>query len=156
MARSPGSFWGVGGLMIEKVSPEAQAFIAAHRVARLATADADGVPHVIPICYGYDGGYIYSAIDLKPKRVAALELKRVRNVSVNPRVALVIDDYSEDWSQLAFVMVQGIASILPHGEQRSRAEATLRDKYPQYAGLLEEGCTVVRITPEKVVSWGRL
>jgi PPOX class probable F420-dependent enzyme len=108
------------------------------------------------VCYVYDGSHIFSAIDLKPKRVGAQLLKRLRNVSVNPRVALLVDDYSEDWSQLAYVLIQGVAIILQDGEQRARAESMLRDKYPQYTRLLEAGSAVLRITPEKVVSWGRV
>ena len=123
-------------------------------MARLATADAKGTPHVIPICYAFDGRHIYSAIDLKPKRVAALQLKRVRNIATNPRVALVIDDYSEDWSALAYVLVQGEAQMLESGEERARAESMLREKYPQYAELLAEGCAVLKITPERITSWG--
>ena len=138
------------------IKPEVQAYIDAHRVARLATADAQGTPHVIPICYAFDGHHVYSALDLKPKRVAALRLKRVRNIMANPRVALVIDDYSEDWSALAYVLIRGVAEIVEDGEELRRAEAMLRDKYPQYQELLEEGCTVLKITPDGITSWGRI
>ena len=125
-------------------------------MARLATADSQGKPHVIPVCYAFDGARIYSALDLKPKRVAARRLKRVRNIMANPNVALVIDDYSEDWTTLAYVLVHGVAEILETGDERRRAEALLRDKYAQYQGLLEEGCTVIRITPSRIVSWGSI
>ena len=87
-------------------------FINAHRVARLATADALGRPAVIPICYVFDGTSLYSAIDQKPKRGGPKELQRIRNIRVNPNVALVIDDYSENWSQLVYVLVHGIAQII--------------------------------------------
>ena len=140
--------------MVGEIEPEARAFIAKHRVARLATADSQGAPHVVPICYAFDGRRIYTALDLKPKRVSPRSLKRVRNVKANPRVALVIDDYSEDWSRLAYVLIKGSAHVLEGGEERSRAEAMLRDKYPQYETALERGCTVLRITPEAVVGWG--
>ena len=131
-------------------------FIASHRVARLATADAGGAPYAVPICYAFDGECIYTAIDLKPKRVGGRELKRVRNILENPQVALVIDDYSEDWSHLAYVMVRGNAEIIEDGEERLNAEVLLREKYQQYADMLEPGCAVIRITPERVVSWGAL
>jgi PPOX class probable F420-dependent enzyme len=140
--------------MTPKITPQVSAFIASHRVARLATADADGAPHVIPVCYAFDGRYIYSALDLKPKRVEALRLKRVRNVLANPRVALVIDDYSEDWSALAYVLVQGTAELVEDEDEQRLAESLLREKYPQYVEFLEERCPVLRVTPEKVVSWG--
>ena len=130
------------------------AFIAGHRVGRLATADAGGTPHVIPVCYAFDGRRLYSALDLKPKRVEPRRLRRVRNILENPRVALVIDDYSEDWSELAYVLVLGVAEIVDGGSERDNAELLLRDKYPQYLDLLKEGSAIIRITPDRVASWG--
>lgn len=128
-------------------------FVASHRVARLATADAGGASYVVPICYAFDGERIYTAIDLKPKRVGGPELKRVRNIRENPQAALVIDDYSENWSELAYVMIRGDAEVIEDGEERLNAEVLLREKYRQYAEMLEPGCAVIRITPKRVVSW---
>lgn len=125
-------------------------------MARLATADASGEPHAVPVCYAYDGSSIYSALDLKPKRVAGRRLKRVRNILANPRVALVIDDYSEDWSALAYVLVQGRAELVEDEDEQHRAESLLREKYPQYQEMLEEGATIIRIMPERVIGWGRV
>ena len=139
-----------------EIDDRTKAFISSHRVARLATADAAAAPHAIPICYSFDGSRIYSALDLKPKRVAALRLKRVRNIEANPEVALVIDDYSEDWDALAYVLVHGTASVLEDGDERDRAENMLREKYPQYRELLRPGCTILRITPTDVTTWGRV
>jgi PPOX class probable F420-dependent enzyme len=140
--------------MVDIFTPEAAEFIKMHRIARLATADAGGAPYAVPICYAFDGDCIYSAIDLKPKRAGGRPLKRVRNILENPEVALVIDDYSEDWDKLAYVMIRGRAEIVESGEERQRAETLLREKYPQYARMLEPGCTVIRIRPARVVSWG--
>ena len=85
---------------------EAEAlFIQQQRVARLATADAEGHPHVVPVCYAFDGARFYIPLDEKPKRVAAIQLKRVRNIEARPEVSLVIDRYDDDWSQLAYVQV---------------------------------------------------
>ena len=134
-------------------SPQATEFVRSHRVARLATADADGAPFVVPVCYAFDGKRIYTAIDLKPKRVGGRALKRVRNILENPQVALVIDDYSEDWSELTYVMVRGVAVLIESGEERQRAEHLLRQKYQQYETMLQPGCPVIRITPERVISW---
>lgn len=149
---------GEGDITVLKIAPEVAEFIASHRVARLATADAAGVPHAVPICYVFDGICIYSALDLKPKRVQGRALKRVRNILENPNVALIIDDYSEDWNELAYVLIQGSAhlvdALMDQGEEQRRAEALLREKYPQYEALLEPGCTVIRIAPSNVVSWG--
>ncbi len=134
---------------------EAAAFVAARRVGRLATADERGRPHVVPVCYAFDGHRIYTAVDRKPKRRPARGLKRVLNVLANPNVALVVDDYSEDWTELAYVLVHGSAELLEDGEERTAAETLLRDKYPQYRELLDPGCAVIAITPTKTVAWGR-
>jgi PPOX class probable F420-dependent enzyme len=137
--------------------PEAAAaFLASHRVGRLATADEEGRPHAVPVCYAFDGRRIYTAVDRKPKRRAARGLKRVLNVLANPNVALVVDDYSEDWTELAYVLVHGSAELLEDGEERDAAEKLLRDKYPQYHELLAPGCAVIAITPTKTVAWGRV
>ena len=138
------------------MNDDERAFIASHRVARFATADVQGVPHVIPITYAYNQGAIYSALDLKPKRVESLRLKRVRNILENPNVSLVIDDYSEEWSKLAYVLIRGTAALLEDGEERDLAESLLRDKYPQYELMLESGCTILKISIERVTSWGRI
>ena len=134
---------------------EAAAFVAARRVGRRAAADERGRPHVVPVCYAFDGHRIYTAVDRKPKRRPARGLKRVLNVLANPNVALVVDDYSEDWTELAYVLVHGSAELLEDGEERTAAETLLRDKYPQYRELLDPGCAVIAITPTKTVAWGR-
>ena len=135
------------------IAPDTAEFVMSHRVARLATADGGGAPYAVPICYAFDGARIYTAIDLKPKRVGGRQLKRVRNILENPQVAVVIDDYSEDWSALAYVMIRGRAEILEEGDERQRAEYLLREKYPQYAEMLEPGCAVIGISVERIVSW---
>lgn len=141
-------------------SQEVSDFVANRRVARLATVDAGGTPYIVPICFAFDGARIYSAIDLKPKRVGGRALKRVRNIMENPQVAIVIDDYSEDWSELAYVMIRGSADIIieegKDGEERERAEKLLRGKYPQYEVMMQSGCAIIRIAPERVVSWGAI
>ena len=137
------------------IDPAVGRFLSEHRVGHLATADAEGRPHVIPVCYVYDGEHIYSALDLKPKRVDAMRLKRVRNIIENDEVALVVDDYSENWEQLAYVLVHAKAAIVTDPGEQTRAESMLRAKYPQYGELLEDGCTVLRLTPTRYVHWGR-
>jgi len=131
-------------------------FINAHRVARLATADEVGRPTVIPICYVFDGTSFYSAIDQKPKRVVPEELRRIRNIRANPNVALVIDDYSENWSELAYVLVHGVAEILEPNESMSEqatAISALRLKYDQYRSMPIEGNPVIKIVPNRVQLW---
>lgn len=133
------------------LSDREAAFIERQRVARLATADAEGKPHVIPICFAYRDGCFYSVVDEKPKR--SMRLKRLRNIEANPRVALVLDEYSEDWSQLAWVLVEGVAEVLTGGAAYSKALIALRQKYPQYRSMALEGRPLIRIRPERVLSW---
>lgn len=136
---------------------EQSAFLQAQRVGRLATADETGQPHVIPVCYACDGRSFYIALDTKPKRVAPQRIKRVRNILENPQVALVIDRYSDDWSQLAYVLIRGTAALLPPGdEEQSRAIDLLRSRYPQYRSMPIQDQPVIVIRPSSVVSWGTL
>jgi PPOX class probable F420-dependent enzyme len=129
-------------------------FIREHRVARLATADGDGRPAVVPVCYVFDGGCFYSPIDEKPKAVSQRGLKRVRNIESNPHVSLVIDDYSEDWSSLQYAIVFGFAEIILPGGEHARAVGLLRDKYPQYALMAIDERMMVKITPTRIKRWG--
>ena len=124
------------------------------RVARLATVDETGYPHVVPVCYATDGQAYYSAIDRKPKRTPPERLKRIRNIRANPRVALLIDHYEEDWRRLRFVLVQGRAELLQDGPEWETACGLLETKYPQYRAMpLAEAGLMIKITPERVVGW---
>jgi len=125
------------------------------RVARLGTADRAGQPLVVPVCYVFDGRACFSAIDAKPKRVAAGTLRRVRNIAENPRVSLAVDRYDEEWSRLCWVIVQGRADILTDGPERAVAVDLLRAKYPQYRamGLDRDTTIVIRISPERTLFW---
>jgi len=125
------------------------------RVARLATLDETGHPHLVPVCYATDGHAYYSAIDGKPKRTPPEGLKRVRNIRANPAVALLIDHYEEDWRRLRYVMVQGRAELLGSGPEWETARELLVAKYPQYTAMpLGEAGLVIKITPEHVITWG--
>jgi coenzyme F420-0:L-glutamate ligase / coenzyme F420-1:gamma-L-glutamate ligase len=130
------------------------AFLEAQRVGRLATADRAGQPHVVPVCYACDGISLFVALDAKPKRVDARQLKRVRNILENPAVALVVDRYQEDWSQLAFLLIQGTAALLePGAGEHTRVIALLRARYPQYAAMPIEQNPAIAIRPISVVGW---
>ncbi len=133
----------------------ARAFLARHRVAHLATADAAGVPHVVPVCYAMTGGRIYFVVDDKPKHPGGRALKRMRNIAENPQVALVVDVWSEDWRRLAFLLVRGPAGIVGDDRERRRALRALRVRYPQYRVMTLAGPThpVVGITPVHVHLW---
>ena len=142
---------------MRELSQAEQEFLVGHRVARLTTADAQGQPFVVPICYVFEGGIFYSALDEKPKSVAPTHLKRVRNILENPQAAIVIDEYHEDWSQLAYIQIRGRAELVnPGGEEHAAAISSLRAKYPQYRHMAIDQQPVLRITPTSVVSWGAI
>ena len=129
-------------------------FAAESRVARLATIDDAGHPHVVRVCYAMGGRAYYSPIDAKPKRTPPDRLKRVRNIRANPKVALLIDHYEEDWARLRFLMVQGRAELLSGGTEWRTARALLEAKYPQYRALpLPPEGPVIKIVPDHVVRW---
>ncbi len=131
----------------------AEAFLAAARVARLATVSADGSPHVVPVVYAIRGRRIYIALDEKSKRVAPLRLRRVRNITAEPRVSLLVDRYGENWRRLAWVRVDGVARILHRGKTHALAIALLRAKYRQYRKMDLEARPIVEIVVRRVVSW---
>jgi PPOX class probable F420-dependent enzyme len=131
-------------------------FLARSRVAHLATADATGRPHVVPICFVVHGRTLYFVLDRKPKRVAPHRLRRVRNLVANPRVAVVVDRYREDWSRLAFVLVEGRARVLRRGEARAVALRLLRRKYAQYRKMDLDSRPVVAVGVRRATAWGRL
>lgn len=139
------------------ISPAIHAKLKAARIARLATLDAEGRPHVIPVCFVWSGSVFYSAIDRKPKRVAPTRLARLKNIQETPHVALLIDQYDEDWTRLWYVLVRGEAKMVSSLAERKRAIQRLRAKYPQYdANMLADDAPVLRITPVRVTAWGKL
>ena len=110
---------------------EARARFAAARVARLATADAAGRPHLVPIAFAVAGDTIYSAVDAKPKRTRAL--RRLANVRANPAVSLLVDHWDEeDWARLWWVRADGRGRVLAPDEAEARhAVELLRERYPR-------------------------
>ena len=133
-----------------------RAFLRSRRVARLASANAHGEPHVVPVCFVLDEQSVYITIDDKPKREGTRALKRLRNIAENPAVSFVADHYEEDWSRLAWVMLRGRAEILHHGEEHDRAQALLRARYPQYRDMALAALPVIAIRIARVASWGKL
>jgi PPOX class probable F420-dependent enzyme len=125
------------------------------RVARLGTADRDGRPLVVPVCYALDDvtGRLYSAIDAKPKRTR--DLRRLRNIAENPRGSVLVDHWDEDWSRLAWVMVEGRAETVTGGPDLARALGLLLDKYPQYRAMaLDRVATAaIVVRPDRVRHW---
>jgi PPOX class probable F420-dependent enzyme len=131
-------------------------FLEAHRVGHLATAGADGAPHVVPVCYALDDDALYFVADAKPKRRPARALQRLVNLRANPRAAVVVDDWDEDWTRLAWVLVRGTAAFVEGDGLHADALARLRARYPQYRAMsLDDRVAhpIVRIAPVSVTSW---
>jgi PPOX class probable F420-dependent enzyme len=111
---------------------EARRRFGAARVARLATADAAGRPHVVPVTFALAGDTVYSAVDAKPKRGTAL--RRLANVRANPRVALLVDHYAEDWDTLWWVRADGAGRVLETDDPEAvRAAELLAARYERFA-----------------------
>jgi PPOX class probable F420-dependent enzyme len=111
------------------------------------------------VCFAYDGKVFYTAIDQKPKRVTPERLTRLRNILAVPQVALLIDQYDEDWAQLWYILIRGKAKLLPMRGHKERAWALLKlkAKYPQYAGrMLPNHAPIIRITPARTTFWGKI
>ena len=138
------------------VSEGERRFLANRRVAYLATADRRAAPHVVPVCFAVTGQTLYITIDDKPKRVAGRALKRLRNISENPAVAVVIDRYDEDWTRLGWVMLRGRAEILAEGTEHDAAQALLRSRYPQLGAMQIARHPVIAVRIEQATSWGDL
>jgi PPOX class probable F420-dependent enzyme len=138
------------------ISPEVRAKLETTRIGRLATVDSQQKPHVIPVCFVWDGLVFYSAIDNKPKRTSPTELARLKNIKAVPHVALLVDQYDEDWTRLWYVLVRGTAELVSSGTEQKRAIQLLRAKYEQYdATMLADDAPVLRVTPVRVNAWGK-
>ncbi len=124
--------------------------LAAARVGRLATVGPDGAPHLVPFCFALDGDDLYSAVDWKPKR--SDRLRRLENIRLEPRVAVLVDHYEEDWQLLWWLRIDGRASEIEEGAQAARARRLLAAKYPQYAERPPAG-PVLRIAIERWQGW---
>jgi PPOX class probable F420-dependent enzyme len=137
------------------------AFLAAARTATLATIAPDGFPRLVPICFVVGAGLplrIYTPLDDKPKRVADVrDLQRVRDILIRPAVALLVDRWSEDWSELGWLRLRGEAVLVEPAEaagELAAAVAALRAKYPQYAVHRLDERPLIRIEVVAAGSWG--
>jgi PPOX class probable F420-dependent enzyme len=124
--------------------------LTAARVARLATIDPDGRPHLVPIVFALDGDTLYSAVDRKPKR--STTLRRIENARARPDVTVLVDHYEEDWNRLWWIRLRGRARILDDGDERDRALALLTQKYEQYRSEPPEG-PVLAVDVVDVRAW---
>jgi PPOX class probable F420-dependent enzyme len=129
---------------------EAREAFAKARVARLATLNPDGAPHIVPICFAVDGDVIYSAIDHKPKRSA--HPQRLRNINRDARVTVLADHYDDHWENLWWIRADGRARGVSAGEQ---AVALLARRYEQYHEQPPRGEMIV-IDVARWSGWGNL
>ena len=128
---------------------DAPARFGAARVARLATTDADGSPHLVPVVFALVGETVWTAVDAKPKTTTAL--RRLDNVRAHPAVSLLVDHYADDWATLWWVRADGVATVLDIDEGRAGLDA-LTAKYPQYQDNPPPG-PVLRVDVTRWVSW---
>jgi len=122
--------------------------LARERICRVATVDKDGTPHVVPVCHVLVNGKIYFG--------AGKGSQKVRHLRANPRLAMLVDLYAEDWASLKGVMVQGTARLIPSGREFRRIRTHLYQKYPQYpeeAAIAESDTVIVEMMPTRVSSW---
>ena len=127
----PGSSSSAGRAAGSPSSAEStRSLVARARVARLATIDADGRPHLVPIVFAIEGDTLYSAVDSKPKR--SRTLRRIENARIRPDVTVLVDCYDDDWARLWWVRLRGRARVLDGGDEANRAIARLTTKYAPY------------------------
>jgi PPOX class probable F420-dependent enzyme len=150
------------------LAPAELGFVGAARHAVLATLRSDGRPRLVPICFAVAADrpsdtlpVLYSAIDDKPKaQQDPHRLGRVRDLLARPSAVVLVDHWDEDWSRLAWVRLEGRAELLEpqpgQAEERATAIAALRAKYPQYISHDLEREPIIRITVDRVTSWGAL
>jgi nitroimidazol reductase NimA-like FMN-containing flavoprotein (pyridoxamine 5'-phosphate oxidase superfamily) len=119
------------------------------RVCRVATTGKAGMPHVVPVCQVAADGKVYFG--------SGHDARKVLNLAENPRLALVVDVYSDAWSHLKGVMIQGRARLIERGPEFRRIRTLLYAKYPQYpeeAALDDADSVIVEVTPTSVLEWG--
>jgi len=124
--------------------------LTAARVARLATTDPDGRPHLVPIVFALDRETVYSAVDSKPKR--SRTLRRIENARARPDVTILVDHYDDDWDRLWWIRLRGRARVLEEGPERKRALTLLAEKYPQYRRTPPDG-PVLAVDVDEIRTW---
>lgn len=124
--------------------------VGSARVARLATADPDGRPHLVPVCFVLLGDVVYHAVDEKPKRHR--RLRRLENIQATGRACLLIDEYDEDWSKLWWVRLDGHGRLVDDPAEEAAARTALAAKYPQYVER-PPGGPVVAVAVTRWSAW---
>jgi nitroimidazol reductase NimA-like FMN-containing flavoprotein (pyridoxamine 5'-phosphate oxidase superfamily) len=132
-----------------RLTKAVEEFIRRERVCRVATTDAEGRPHVVPVCHVFERDKIYFG--------SGTDAGKMKNLAANSRIAIAVDAYTDAWSHLRGVMVQGRARIIARGPEFRRIRDALYAKYQQYkseAALAEADSRIVEVTPEHVFHWG--
>ena len=135
---------------LKLTAAEARQRFAAAPVARLATVGPTGQPHLVPVTFAVDGDHVYTAVDAKPKTTT--NLRRLRNIRRDPRVAVLADHYEADWDRLWWARADGLASILGEPAGRARPLELLAARYPQYRVNPPAG-PVIAIAVERWTGW---
>ena len=137
---------------------DAWGFVERARVARLATADRNAAPHVVPVVFAVVDGKIYVPVDGKQKKDIE-RLKRLDNIRENAQVSFLVDHYEDDWAKLGFALIFGSAAII-HADTDTaayeKAAELLREKYAQYRGPITIHAWMIEITPHRAASWGAM
>lgn len=148
------------------LTDDQRSFLAVERCAVLATVSGEGRPRLVPVCFWLSPdvdargrGLLYTPIDEKPKVSAdPHRLARVRDILVLPEVTLLVDHWDEDWTKLRWLRAYGVGEMLEpqhhEVEEHARAIVELRAKYPQYADHDLESRPIIRISIDRVLSWG--
>lgn len=118
--------------------------------ARLATVRPSGKPHLVPVVFAVCGDVVYTAVDAKPKTTQ--KLRRLANIEHNPHVSLLVDHYDDDWTQLWWVRVDGVAVVHHGGEVMAAGYAALHAKYAQYQKVPLNG-PLIAVDVQRWASW---
>ncbi len=129
---------------------EAEDYLRDKERGFLATV-GDGRPTIVPVCFVYESGKIYTAIDRKPK--TRLPLARLTNIGKNPHVAFLVDTYTDDWRRLSYLLIHGEAFKVENQKEREKAKQMLLTKYPQYRWLKLEDSAILCVEVEGVKLW---
>jgi PPOX class probable F420-dependent enzyme len=140
----------MGAGNLPAMPPWARALLESSAHAYLGLLDASGAPRVLPVTFAIAGGEVVSAVDHKPKRRPDRELARVRWLRRDPRAALTVDRYDDDWSRLAWVQLLGRVRIVDTVDAETLA--ALRDRYAPYRDRPPAG-PVLRLHPERALCW---
>jgi PPOX class probable F420-dependent enzyme len=127
-----------------------RASFAGAPIARLGTVAPDGKPHLVPVVFALHHEVVYTAVDAKPKTTQ--RLRRLANIEHNPQVSLLVDHYSDDWTQLWWVRIDGIAAVLQDGDEMHTGRDLLRAKYTQYQSVPLNG-PVIAVAVRGWSSW---